>query len=53
MAGLIPKSLKILKNEIITVAIATTPNFSGAIKRAKIPATTREIIIPEYLEIAV
>lgn len=26
IAGAIPKSLKILKNEMMTVAIATTPN---------------------------
>jgi hypothetical protein len=27
IAGAIPKSLRILKNEMMTVAIATTPDF--------------------------
>lgn len=53
MAGAIPKSLKTLKKAMITVAMATIPNSSGAIKRASIPATTKDIMIPEYLEIAV
>ena len=53
IAGAIPRSLKIPKKEIKLVAIATIPNYSGAIKRANIPVTTREIIIPEYLDMAV
>ena len=53
IAGAIPKSLKILKNEMMTVAIATTPNSSGSISRASIPATAKEMMIPEYFDIAV
>lgn len=53
IAGAIPRSLNILKKEIITVAIATTPKSSGSIRRASIPATTKDTIIPEYLAIAV
>ena len=53
IAGAIPKSLKILKNEMMTVAIATTPNSSGSISRASTPATAKEMMIPEYFDIAV
>ncbi|MBB4621537.1 hypothetical protein GGQ57_001431 [Parabacteroides faecis] len=53
IAGAIPRSLNMLKKEMITVAIATIPNSSGSIRRANIPATTRDTIIPEYLAIAV
>ena len=42
IAGAIPKSLKILKNEMMTVAIATTPNSSGSISRASTPATAKD-----------
>ena len=35
IAGAIPKSLKILKNEMMTVAIATTPNSSGSISQGQ------------------
>ncbi|GKG75416.1 hypothetical protein CE91St1_45590 [Parabacteroides goldsteinii] len=53
IAGAIPRSLNIPKKEIITVAIATTPKSSGSMRRASIPAITKDIIIPEYLAIAV
>lgn len=53
IAGAIPRSLKIPKKDMITVAIATTPKSSGSIRRASIPATTKDITIPEYLAIAV
>ena len=53
IAGAIPKSLKILKIEMMTVAIATPPNSSGSISRASTPATAKEMMIPEYFDIAV
>ena len=53
IAGAIPRSLNIPKKEIITVAIATTPKSSGSMRRASIPAITKDIIIPDYLDIAV
>ena len=40
-----------LKKEMITVAIATIPNSLGSIKRAKIPDTIKEMIIPIYFAI--
>ena len=40
IAGAIPKSLKILKNEMMMVAAST-------------PATAKEMMIPEYFDIAV
>lgn len=45
--------VNMLKKLIITVAIAITPKSSGRNKRAKTAITIREIIIPEYLAIAV
>ena len=53
IAGAIPRSLKILKKEMMTVAIATTPNSSGAINRANMPATTKDTMIPEYFDTAI
>lgn len=53
MAGDNPKSEKILKKAIITVAMATRPKSSGTNKRAKIPEIIRVIIIPEYFDTAV
>ena len=53
IAGDIPISVKRLKNAIMTVAIATTPKSSGESNRARIPATTSDIMIPLYLASAV
>jgi len=41
------------KKEMMTVAMATIPKSSGKSSRARIPATTSEIMIPLYLAMAV
>ena len=41
------------KKEMMTVAIATVPKSLGESNRAKMPATTNEIMMPMYLAIAV
>lgn len=38
---------------MMTVAIATVPKSLGESNRAKMPATTNEIMMPMYLAIAV
>ena len=38
---------------MMTVAMATIPKSSGESSRARIPATTSEIMIPLYLAMAV
>lgn len=53
IAGAIPRSLTIAKNERITVAIVITPKSSGVNSLAKIAETTRETIILEYFAMAV
>lgn len=47
-----PISENILKNVISTVAIATIPNSSGVIRRAKIAVTPNCTITLEYLATA-
>ena len=46
-------SVKMAKKEMMTVAMATIPKSSGESSRARIPATTSEIMIPLYLAMAV
>ena len=41
------------EKEMMTVAMATIPKSSGESSRARIPATTSEIMIPLYLAMAV
>lgn len=48
-----PISARIIKKDITTVAIATTPNCSGEISLAKIEVTRRLTKIFTYLDIAV
>ena len=45
--------VKMAKKEMMTVAMATIPKSSGESSRARIPATTSEIMIPLYLAMAV
>ena len=53
MAGDSPISVKMAKKEMMTVAMATIPKSSCESSRARIPATTSEIMIPLYLAMAV
>jgi hypothetical protein len=53
IAGDSPISVKMAKKEMMTVAMATIPKSSGESSRARIPATTSEIMIPLYLAMAV
>jgi hypothetical protein len=53
IAGAIPRSLKIPKNVIITIATATTPKSDGDNNRDSMAVIIKEIRIPAYLAIAV
>ena len=48
-----PMSVKIPKNAMMTVAMATIQKSSGESKRAKTPDTTNATMIPMYLAKAV
>ena len=52
IAGANPKSLKILKKVMITIATAITPKSSGVISLANTAETINDTIIPLYLDIA-
>ena len=53
MAAEKPILVKIPKKLMMTVATATIPKSLGDSKRASTAVTNNEIIIPEYLAIAV
>ena len=52
-AGPMPKSLKMAKKAMTTVAMFTTPNSSGVNRRARMPDTTSVTTMPAYLAIEV
>ena len=52
IAGAMPRSLKMLKKVMITVATATIPKSEGDSRRASTPETASEMTMPAYLAIA-
>jgi hypothetical protein len=52
-AGPMPRSLKMAKKAMTTVAIFTTPNSSGVNRRASTPDTTSVTTMPAYFAIEV
>ena len=52
-AGPMPRSLKMAKKAITTVAMFTTPNCSGVNRRERIPVTTSVTTMPAYFAIEV
>lgn len=52
-AGPMPRSLKMAKKAMSTVAMFTTPNSSGENRRASTPDTTSVTTMPAYFAIEV